>query len=66
MSQKKRLDNALFSLREAKRDLKKRIGQSMSDRGRGGTSDKCKKLQRELAKVTQVEKKKKQKRRRLW
>ena len=59
-----KLENDLFCIRKKKRDLKARIGQSMSDRGPHGTTGNCKGLQQELAQVVKTEKKKKQKLRR--
>ncbi len=59
--QKKKMKTELFQLRGKKRELKERIGQSMSDRGPCGTTSNCKKLQRELSRVVQTEKNKKKK-----
>lgn len=56
----------LFHLREEKRDLKRRIGQSMRDGGSFGTTGKCKKLQRQLSQVVKKEKSKKRKLQQRW
>lgn len=40
-----------MSLRKKAQELRRRISQSMSDAGPGGTTKKCKSLQRSLAKV---------------
>lgn len=61
MARNDRLNSELYYLRERKRDLKQRIGQSMSDTGSFGTTGKCKKLQRQLSQVVRVEKIKKKK-----
>jgi|GEM_PF-1648347 len=59
-----RIKKELFRLREEKRELKKRIGQSMSGTGPNRVTGKCKSLQKDLANVVRTEKKKKQKLRR--
>lgn len=57
----KKIEKDLYYLRKKKRDLKKRIGQSMSDTGTHNVTGNCKDLQRELSLVNKQEKKKKQK-----
>ena len=57
----RRIKNQLFHLREEKRDLKRRIGQSMRDGGSFDTTGKCKKLQRQLSQVVKKEKNNKNK-----
>ena len=61
MSNSGKIKNDLYHLRNRKRNLKERIGQSMHDAGSSGTTSKCKKLQKELSRVVKTEKSKKQK-----
>lgn len=64
MSGRQRMKRRVNKLRKAKKNLKERVSQSMSDSGSRNVTGKCKSLQKKLANVVKAEKKVKKRLRR--